>query len=694
MLEDHSQSYNKTDSNNTFATRLRTDLNRLIDKSNHPNQGKRKLKRRYLTRLKWLITLIVIVISFIFLQAFEALLISFSMVGVSALFNLLTFYISPRKIDFSIDAYVTIIISYMIALVKLVIIPLDISASLSVTDDISTDTTSTNTTSSSTITTQSIHSAIDIAWKIIYWTSIGINFLIMRFQIAYWSQGHPTIRKKILNTLKLFLKQLIVISVIGAAAILFLIFKYSSIFKSVDFIKSIIQIINNIYCLTHLLILLGYGMVELPFYFFSYTNSSVKLKIAMRSLNVIRNEMEEAVNKLLKDNAMLVEISTNIMRNKEKLPDENMDHLADFAKEIIHEIADYKFEFNDLIKYKKIEGNIKDPKFKNLYIEISDDILANMLITVKNDFYLCNKKEAALLRLYSVISQNCEVVNDVNLSDPGDRVIITGKKKRSLVMERCTSFNNNKKIAFLLPKNHPRIMIFFTKLFAFLLLSISLLLLVLQVNLYFISLINFIYKISTTILASNFYLNYFFIIFYFSYLFICCFYSISKFKLFEIYILVPHHTNRFGMAFNSSMCNTLLLGICYNLLYFYSSIYDKTTGLSSASALNDFFDSMKKVEFIYGYYNYIFPSILLIIIAITIAHKFRLACFKNSKLNDYEIDFDPLQDKPDNEVISEDTFKDLDGKEGNIKFDVLEKIQDIYYVSNCEDDKKETKEEV
>lgn len=662
---------------------FKKSANKLMNKSLDPKNVNRKLKRRYITRLFWLIAIVTIILCYIFMKPLVALITSFSIIAIASLINILLLFISPKKLDFSIDAYVTIIISYSIALTILIIVPLDLSVSLNKSD---------NTSSNENIDNKSIHDSIDLTWNIIYWTSILVNFIFMRFQIAYWSQGHSTVKQKIIKTLKGFIRQLLIITFLGLAVLIFLLFKYLSLMKGVEFIKSIIQVLNSLYCIAYILFLLGYGLVQLPFYFYSYTHTSVKLKMNLQALSLVRDELETGVNQLLKDKSILLGYCFKYTQLQSQVPLEKIDILQ-FAQEIIGELSNYNYELNDLIGSKNLDGNIKDPKIYDVITDLTEDHLAQMLITVKNDYYYCVKKEGALLKLYSTISSNCEILDDSGLNfqsstdsiNSPDQTIQTSpkRKKNSIVMNRSTSFS---RISFLLPKNYSFFIKLITKIFAFFLVNLSIIFLVFQINLIFLSKVNFVYLISSWLLNSNFYLNYFFIFFYFSYFFICSFYSLSNFRFFEVYILVPHHTNKFGMAYNASMCNTIILGICYNILYFYSFIYDSRTGksgalnaLSSASALNDFFASMKKVEFVYGYYNYFFPLILILIVTVTVMKKFHIFKFYDEHFGDMETEFNNTLDKEETGIISEDTFFDHQGNQGKIKFEILEKIQEIYY---------------
>jgi hypothetical protein len=379
---------------------------KLMDKTFDPKNTNRKLKRRYITRVFWLLAILTIILCYIFMKPLVALITSFSIIAIASLINILLLFISPKKLDFSIDAYITIIISYSIALTILIIVPLDISASLHKTD---------STNLNEQLDNKSIHDGIDLTWNIIYWTSILVNFILMRFQIAYWSQGHSTIKQKIIKTLKGFIRQLIIIALLGLAVLIFLLFKYLSLMKGIEFMKSIIQVINSLYCIAYIVFLLGYGLVQLPFYFYSYTHTTIKLKMNLQALSLVRDELETGVNQLLKDKSILLGYCFKITQLQSQVPLEKIDILQ-FAQEIISEISDYNYELNDLIGSKNIDGNIKDPKIFDVLTDLTEDHLAQMLITVKNDYYYCVKKEGALLRLYSTISNNCEVLDDSGLN--------------------------------------------------------------------------------------------------------------------------------------------------------------------------------------------------------------------------------------------------------------------------------------
>ena len=69
--------------------------------------------------------------------------------------------------------------------------------------------------------------------------------------------------------------------------------------------------------------------------------------------------------------------------------------------------------------------------------------------------------------------------------------------------------------------------------------------------------------------------------------------------------------------------------------------------------------------------------------------KTRLFCFNSVRLNDLEIDLDP-NDPINNEIIAEESFGNEKEKGKKINFDILEKIQRIYYSDNIEVEMEES----
>jgi hypothetical protein len=624
-----------------------------------------KLKRRYFSRSMWVISIIISVLLFIFIDKMAALTISCCLLYGSTLLNILLYYLSPRKANFSLDAYITITLSYILCFAKLVLIPMDIS--LSLTED-----------------NQGTHTPINISWIIVYWFSIILNFTLMYVLITYWSQGHNSFIKRLKRTFHQLLKTLIIVGIIAALILTFLLIKY----QSFDTIMTMIQIINWVYCLAHIVLLLGYGLIELPYYFFNFTNTYSKLRSSLIHITKAQEEFEMAVNKLTKDKKLLQNYCESILKKGEReLTFLSVKLSSKFVGDILEEISKYNYHYNCLTRDNGEDGDLKIPTK-----DPNDDILADMLVKVKEHFYLCCKKEALMLRIYSQISDNCEHIENSSENHSNkefrakrDQVSITVDTRQisKMVKKRTSKDNKSIKIHFLIPKKYNLAIVIMSKTLSVFLFLFSLLIFVFQINLYFLRQENFIAYISTKMLQGNYYLNFFFIMIYFIYIFACCFYSLSQFKIFELYILVPHHTNKFGMAYNASMVNTLILGICYNLLYFYSFLYDKEN--VTGSSIYAFFDSMKKVSIVYDYYLYIFPSILIFVILITGIKKFNLFCFKW---------WHPAQLEETNEAC-ESKKKEIDmvsedfDENGSIKFEILENIEKIYTGELKEKDKND-----
>jgi hypothetical protein len=167
--------------------------------TNREESPKKKFKRRYITRLIWLVILLTSLIVLFTLDK----LISMSLIGffvsIGVISNLLLMYVSFDF--FSIDAYITIFLSYGIIFIQMMIIPIDIS--LSTTKNIN-----------SRFTKDQMHNFLKLEYMILYWISIILNFVFLRFQLSYWNQGHPTLRERVIATLKSLSKLLMIFGIV------------------------------------------------------------------------------------------------------------------------------------------------------------------------------------------------------------------------------------------------------------------------------------------------------------------------------------------------------------------------------------------------------------------------------------------------------------------------------------------------
>lgn len=639
-------------------------------------------KRRYITRSIWVLSIITLIICSLILTAKQFVIVLTSIISLSVLINILFTYIHPDF--FTLDAYFIVTILYILAFAKFILIPTDIAIN--------------NYTNKKDNYYSTLYS-LNIAWKVISYTSIALGVIFLKLQIRYWSQGYPTVLKKISAVLKTLFKQILILIIVLIIIVLIFIlrvglknlknFNYKDI---MDGFFGVINVLNLLYTLIFFIVLLGFGLVELPLYLFRYTSSKENSRICLNKLQQQYKECKDALNvylldfKILKDTCLLV--NKKFEDNKvEIIEKQNLSN--EFAKDILKEISNFKLEENKLFN-KDLQGIKASLKMPNKD-KINNDFLALAFSTVKYDLFLAIKKQALFIKTYNylikqlipcnpfeVVDVKKEEKDELNSSKvnvfsskisiskgENDDIINT---KPSYIYRTKSKLNKNKEYCYIVPKKYKLLIIIFSKLIGIIFALISLLILAVQASLVLKNKGNIISMIMP-VFKDSFVLTYFFFIFYIIYLFTSCYFALTQFKLTDGYLIVKHHTNREGMAYNAKLCDTLIFGIIYNIVVILGPIYFKSDTLDiNKSSMEKFFNIMSNTGILFEAYNYYFPIFLYTIILLYICKKFRLLCFKNNETSDKyfesynnsNIEEDNLQKIYSLMVIIEDIYQPLE----------------------------------
>lgn len=627
-------------------------------------------RRRYITRTIWVILSIIIILSFIFTSNITSCVILTSCLCLGALINIIITYI--HRDFFSIDAYITVPLLYSLAFIKFILIPTDISLN------------NTSEANSSELT----FATLNITWTIVYYLSLFLGTIVLKFQQFYWRQGHPTIKQKVLGALRALLKQLIMILIPGAILLVYLLIKYG-FSEMKDIISNVINILNILYSFVFFIILLGFGVVELPLYFLTFTATEEKVKNYLQKIQQLHKETQDARNVFNLDKEILEETCKKVFKQP--------GHLSfSFSKDIISEITEMKIELNDLFtKDKTIKAISVKPKS-----EINDDNLALMFAQIKEDYFLACKKFALFMKTFNKLTEeldpcvpnininnkdndNNSIFNDNNsfnhiLSD-GTQLTDILNTEPSLVYIKRNKFDKSNSSLIVMPKKYNLPINIFTKTVGVLFGIISTIIVFIQLTLILVKTFNFNLIDKFLILSyDNYYSCYFVLIFYISYLFSCCYYAITQFKIAEFYVIVKHHTNKMGLASNARLSDTILFGIIYNLVAYLGPAYFEDDSKSGNSTIEKYYNNIVKAGYVYTLYYYYFPIILFVIILVYITKKFNLLCFRDKGGEGY-------LEKFSMEDISEDNLQKI--------YIIIQKVEKIYYPSQLDQaiEKKRTK---
>ena len=568
----------------------------------------RTIKRRYITRTVWGIILLIIIIlipltSFTITASFALIAITFT-----TLFNFLSMYITTNPNYFTYDAYVSVILSYSIIGIKMVIVIFDLSKNGLGSSK-----------QKSTVIESSSDKAIYIIWTIVYWFSIIFNFVILMFQRAYLKQGHPKFLKRIWYTI-LYLKIIIIVGfvLIVVIAITFFILKHYGIINDAEKwytqIVIAVELVNMIFCEFIFVILFGIGLVYFPFKFLRYTSSIYNLKKVIKDFVKFKSSYELSVNKFNKNAQYLIELC-NKVKKVYSVPEDLAAYCTKIITTLEIEITHNFATFNDFIEYNpNIFANFTDKYGTDLVSLYPIEEISKMYIIVQTYYYLCIKKKTLLFDSYLTIRNNAETF--------GEKTIFYQNDKMKEKIHKKNLFQGTKNY-LVLPKEHKILVKIGTKLFGGFLILISFVLYFVQIFMLVISLLSkesrtkvndFLNVNDSTILIIIFFG-------YFAFIILASFYSLTRVRKIDDYILVIHNSDRFTMIKNSRMTNKILLGIIYNFLFFSINL-DPSSSENNSNQLSHYFKSFKQYTVLQKCYGIGFPVLLTIIIVFAVLSQF------------------------------------------------------------------------
>lgn len=600
-MENKSESFKSTNSNiSTETLEKRSILESFMS------------KRRNITRISWIILSLIALVCAIFITPRIGCVLFASFISLASIITILFTYINTDF--FSIDAYITIPILYSLTFLKIIIISADIAAFTTYKNQVI------------DFDLISYLDGLNVAWIVIYWLSIVFGAVITNFQTYYWMQGYSTVGKNIIGAFKKILIMLAIVVGLGAVILIYLIIKLGfSQFK--DILMNLVDILNLVYTFIFLIVLLGFGIVEVPLYFLLYTDTDTKVKQYLNKLIEVHEETLSSINVYNLDKSILEDCCKSVLKKQ--------GHPAmKYVQDIMSQLEGMKIENNELFpKDSKYEAIVKKPD------EYYEDNLADIYIQVKEDFFLATKNFRLFMKTFNYLCEELQVYVPLDKIENGSlsdsliaelaEVINT---EPSFVYVKKNRFNDNKSM-FIIPKKYNTCINITTKIIGIIILLIAILIVAIQITLVDSTGISLI-KVFLSAFKVSFHLTFFFVLLFISFIFLCCYFALTQFKILEDYLIVKHHTNKMGMALNARLCDTLVFGITYNLIAFVGPLFF-VENVPSTSLVEKLYIMMKAGGFIFTGYYYYFPVILVIIILLYIFKKFNLFCFKNEYANKF-----------------------------------------------------------
>jgi hypothetical protein len=108
-------------------------------------------------------------------------------------------------------------------------------------------------------------------WNVIYWGSMLFGSVLSQFFTRYWQNGHFRVFDRIKSTIKGLLVQIIILGVVGAV-LFFLVFVVIKV-ENINGFKAVAMIISNVINMLQLVVLLAYGLFNLPIYLWKFADN-------------------------------------------------------------------------------------------------------------------------------------------------------------------------------------------------------------------------------------------------------------------------------------------------------------------------------------------------------------------------------------------------------------------------------------
>lgn len=142
--------------------------------------------------------------------------------------------------------------------------------------------------------------ALKIEWNILYWGTFFLSWLVFPFLQSYWLAGDFTKFEKFFTSFKENIYIYVIMGVLGGSGLIFLTVKLKSSNNSLsgEDVRQLAVMLANIYGLVIVVLLMGYGLVDIPRYLLRKSDRQGWLKHYMIQAAIYKREMEVTKEKL------------------------------------------------------------------------------------------------------------------------------------------------------------------------------------------------------------------------------------------------------------------------------------------------------------------------------------------------------------------------------------------------------------
>ena len=494
------------------------------------------------------------------------------------------------------NPFVTIccLIVWFFSLIVVFLLPLDISSSFS------------NHCINSNISNISCHlsysylspTPIRILWYILYWSLQILSWVILPIFQSYVNIHYFSIWKRIAWALVqngiIFLS----LALISIIIMLFLIIKEGWNFNN---ILSMAVTASNVWVLFFLILLLGYGLVEIPRYLFKIARYDSYLKyLYFQTGKTYFEKLESEVE--MNDVEHELRFITQMIND-------NNDPMVKFIKIIIKKLplpAQAQFSLN-------VESS-------NVNLDTENIISLHRLEKLHEKTILTTRKlvqnSAQLLQLLEKTVSLEKVVGMVE----NEEFFSDNKMMNSSVSIRPSSLYFRAK--WFWQKYILRILYYFLFICS---LFFSSLIFVSEITLFlnqFAKITLLSYFINISYLTNEYITSELFCIIILGYIALCAYYSVFQIRIFNKYRLVAqHNSNEFSLIFSAILLSRLITSMCLNFLYMVDLARLPSTSSRNVNIKPTFFDiwgsTVPEIAVLFFLY---FPLVIIIVVISTMFH--------------------------------------------------------------------------
>ena len=108
-------------------------------------------------------------------------------------------------------------------------------------------------------------------WNVIYWGSMLFGSVLSQFFTRYWQSGHFRVWDRTKHTIKGLLVRIIALAIVGVI-LFFLVFVVLKV-EDINGFKAVAMIISNVINMLKLVVLLAYGLFNLPIFLWKYADN-------------------------------------------------------------------------------------------------------------------------------------------------------------------------------------------------------------------------------------------------------------------------------------------------------------------------------------------------------------------------------------------------------------------------------------